>query len=212
MKQDIQETVMAVAVIAGLILFQQCTDTAFKKKQDGSRAVTAEVTLPADLPLEWTEDGPAARPEAPKPAEEEEKEGIKAVNAEFKQAFGTLGDHMGTQWKKLDRSAVVNDMRVQANQLARRIDRLESRIAKQHGQYQAEAEVLPLRQLHSDLLDQIAAAEQADPREWNKMRADQRASFKFLRDDLREELALTEELLKEGLLDEPEPQLASSGK
>ncbi|MCF8257246.1 MAG: hypothetical protein K9J06_06815 [Flavobacteriales bacterium] len=211
MKQDIQMTVMAFAVIAGLFLFQQCTETVFKKKQAEQRAITAEVALPADLPAEWTEDCPPAKSEALKTAEAE-KEGIKAVNADFKQAFGTLGDHIGTQWNKIDRSAVVNDMKVQANQLARRIDRLEKKITKDYGEHQAKAETLPLRQLHSDLLDQIAAAEQADARDWSEMRADQRFSFKFLRDDLRDELALTEELLDEGLQNGSEPQLASSGK
>lgn len=201
-------SVMAIAVIAGLFLFQQCTDTVLKKKQAEQRPVTAEVALPADLPWEWTEDCPPAKSEALKPAETE-KEGIKAVNADFKQTFASLGGHMGTQWNRIDRSAVVNDMRTQANQLARRIDRLEKRIVREYGEHQAKAEALPLRMLHSELLDQIAAAEQADPREWNKVRQDQRASFKFLRDDLREELALTEEILREGLLDEQEPQLAS---
>jgi hypothetical protein len=214
MKQDIQTTMMAIGVIAGLFLFQQCTETVFKKKQAENKTVVAEVALPAELPMEWTEDCPPAKPlksKVHKPSEPQ-KEDHEAVKADFKQAFSTLGDHIGTQFKKIDRSAVVNDMKVQANQLARRIDRLEKRVAKEHGEYQAKAEALPLRQMHIELLDQIAAAEQADAREWNNIRTDQRASFKFLRDDLREELALTEELLKQGLLPESEPQLASSGK
>lgn len=211
MKQDIQMTVMAFATVAGLFLFQQCTETVFKKKQTDHRETTAQVALPADLPLEWTEDCPPADSKALRP-EVEEEQGIKAVNADFKQAFASLGDHMGTQFKKLDRAAVVNDMKVQANQLARRIDRLEKRIASEHGEHQAKADAHPLRMLHSELLDQIAAAEQADARDWTDIRADQRASFRFLRDDLRKELALTEELLREGLPQEEEPQLASSGK
>lgn len=212
MKQEIHITMMALAVIAGLFLFQQCTETVFKKKQAEHRALSEELPLPTAVKEEQPiADRPASRPqksEAPR-TEEPEKHGIQAVNAEFKQAFETLGDHMGTQWNRIDRSAVVNDMKVQANQLSKRIDRLENRISKQYGEQQALAEVQPLRQLHGELLYQIAAAEQADARIWKVIRADQRASFRFLREDLQEELALTEQLLKGRLLEPSEPQLAS---
>jgi len=220
MKQDIQMTVMAFAVITGLFLFQHCTDTVFKKKQAEHRETTAQVALPADLPAEWTEDGQAVepkavQPEAPKPLlaeSEEELKGSKKVNAEIRGAFQTMADQIGLQAQKIDQAAVVADMKMKAKRLDGRLNRLEAKMAKQLGKFEAEAEILPLRLMHSELLDQIAAAEQADARNWQDVRPDQRYSFKVMRDDLREEIALTEQLLKEQLPEELEPQLASTGK
>lgn len=217
MKEEIKLTVIALGIVTGLFLFQQCTDSVYKKEVKQEEPV-ADIPFPEDLPLEWTEDGivaatEPAQPEPPKPVLAENPEdlkGVKKVNAEIEGAFQTMADEIGTQVQKIDQAAVVTDMKLQASRLDNRIDRLEAKMAKQLGLCEAEAEARPLRQMHSDLLDQIAAAEQADASDWHEVRPDQRYSFKTMRDDLREEIALTGDLLE--AVEEAEQELASDEK
>jgi hypothetical protein len=227
MKEEIKITALAMGVIAGLFFFEQCTEGVYKKEVKEAEPV-ADIPFPEDLPLEWTEDGivaaaepaqseppkaEATLPEPPKPVLAENPEdlkGVKKVNAEIKGAFQTMADEIGAQVQKIDQAAVVTDMKLQANRLDNRIDRLEAKMAKQLGLCEAEAEARPLRQMHSDLLDQIAAAEQADASDWHEVRPDQRYSFKTMRDDLREEIALTGDLLE--AVEEAEQELASGEK
>jgi hypothetical protein len=217
MKEEIKLTVIALGIVTGLFLFQQCTDSVYKKEVKQEEPV-ADIPFPEDLPLEWTEDGivaatEPAQPEPPKPVLAENPEdlkGVKKVNAEIEGAFQTMADEIGAQVQKIDQVAVVTDMKLQANRLDNRIDRLEAKMAKQLGLCEAEAEARPLRQMHSDLLDQIAAAEQADASDWHEVRPDQRYSFKTMRDDLREEIALTGDLLE--AVEEAEQELASDEK
>jgi len=227
MKEEIKITVIALGMVAGLFLFEQCTESVFKKDVKEQEPI-ADVPFPEDLPLEWTEDGivaageasqpellkaEEAKPIAPKPivAENpEELKGVKKVNADIKGAFQTMADGLGAQVQKIDQAAVVTDMKLQANRLDNRIDRLEAKMAKQLGMCEAEVEARPLRKMHSDLLNQIAAAEQADASDWHEVRPDQRYSFKIMRDELREEIAQTGDLLK--AVGQAEQELASSGK
>jgi hypothetical protein len=217
MKEEIKLTVIALGIVTGLFLFQQCTDSVHKKEVKQEEPV-ADIPFPEDLPLEWTEDSivaatEPAQPEPQKPVLAENPEdlkGVKKVNAEIEGAFQTMADEIGAQVQKIDQVAVVTDMKLQANRLDNRIDRLEAKMAKQLGLCEAEAEARPLRQMHSDLLDQIAAAEQADASDWHEVRPDQRYSFKTMRDDLREEIALTGDLLE--AVEEAEQELASDEK